>query len=100
MTTPAVILLHPDDNVLVCCRQVVQGESAAYVGGSVEVRADVALGHKIARVALRPGDLVRRYGMPIGSATQPIAAGDWVHLHNMKSNYIDAHTRAQSTEHS
>jgi len=100
MTTPAVILLHPDDNVLVCCRPVKQGEQAAFVGGVVEVRADVALGHKIARVALHPGDQILRYGMPIGSATQPIAAGEWVHLHNMKSNYIDAHTRAQSTEHS
>ena len=100
MTTPAVILLHPDDNVLVCCRQVAKGEQAAFVGGSVEARADVALAHKIARVALRPGDQIVRYGMPIGSATQPIAAGEWVHLHNMKSNYIDAHTRAQATEHS
>jgi hypothetical protein len=26
--------------------------------------------------------------MPIGSATRPIAAGAWVHTHNLASDYI------------
>ena len=30
----------------------------------------------------------------IGAATADIEAGDWVHLHNMKSNYISSHTRS------
>ena len=96
MTAPAVILLHPDDNVLVCCRQVTTGEYVAYEGGMVQVRADVALGHKLARSPLLAGDQIRKYGMSIGTATQAIASGDWVHLHNMKSNYIEAHTRASA----
>jgi hypothetical protein len=32
--------------------------------------------------------------MPIGSATADIERGDWVHLHNMQSNYFSTHTRA------
>jgi hypothetical protein len=35
---------------------------------------------------LAEGDNV--FGMPIGSATRPIAAGAWVHTHNLVSDYI------------
>ena len=28
-----------------------------------------------------------KYGVPIGTATVNIAAGSWVHLHCMRSNY-------------
>jgi (2R)-sulfolactate sulfo-lyase subunit alpha len=34
-----------------------------------------------------------KYGMSIGSSTLEIQPGDWVHLHNMKSDYIPSHTR-------
>jgi hypothetical protein len=36
--------------------------------------------------------------MPIGSATRDIAVGEHVHLHNMKSDYID--TVGQLARHS
>ena len=91
MTT--LILLHPDDNVLVCCRDVRAGESVATDDGAVTVASDVELGHKLARVALQPGDKVVKYGTGIGSMTEAAAPGEWVHMHNMKSDYISAHTR-------
>lgn len=47
----------------------------------------LGLGHKIARTAIAQGESVIKYGAPIGRATQPIAAGDHVHLHNLKSGY-------------
>ena len=39
----------------------------------------VPQGHKLALVDLAEGDAVLRYGVPIGYALQPIAAGRWVH---------------------
>ena len=48
----------------------------------------VRLGHKIASVALSPGSKVIKYGACIGRATKPIAAGAWVHLHNLASDYL------------
>src|SRR5262249_10683209 len=36
-------------------------------------------GHKVALVDLAAGDAVRRYGVVIGRASKPIAAGSWVH---------------------
>lgn len=40
-------------------------------------------GHKIARHALKQGQVVRKYGQVIGVAAVDIAEGDWVHVHNL-----------------
>ena len=96
---PAVILLHPDDNVVVCRRTVTAGEHVV-IEGMVDfvAAAGVEIGHKLARWALPSGARVIKYGAPIGSTTAPVSAGEWVHLHNMKSDYISAHTRAATGE--
>ena len=39
----------------------------------------VPQGHKVALVAIAQGAPVLRYGIPIGHALKPIAAGSWVH---------------------
>lgn len=92
---PPAILLHPDDNVLVCCRAVRAGERIPISEHEeIHVLHDIDLGHKLARRALLAGEKVIKYGAPIGSMTAAVAAGGWIHLHNMKSDYISAHTRA------
>jgi hypothetical protein len=91
----AAILLHPDDNVLVCCRAVRAGEQFRVNENEViHVLQDTDLGHKLARRALMAGEKVIKYGAPIGSMTAAVSAGGWIHLYNMKSDYISAHTRA------
>jgi len=90
-----VILLNPDDNVVVCCRALRAGERFL-IGPDEEIHVlqDTELGHKLARRALSISEKVVKYGAPIGSMTAAVPAGGWVHLHNMKSDYISAHTRA------
>ncbi|AUN32558.1 UxaA family hydrolase [Niveispirillum cyanobacteriorum] len=90
---PAVILLHGDDNVVVCCRTVEAGEHIRVEGVDIIAEQRVALGHKLARRDLCTGDKVIKYGASIGSMTADIKAGGWVHMHNMKSDYIGAHMR-------
>lgn len=92
-TAAAVLVLSPEDNVVVCRRDVRAGEKLIIEGDVVVARSDVALGHKIARRLIRPGTPVVKYGMSIGSSTAEIQPGEWVHLHNMKSDYIPSHTR-------
>jgi len=58
----------------------------------VNVPARLTLGHKLAARAIRAGEKILKYRVPIGSATQDIAAGEHVHLHNMKSDYIQTFT--------
>ncbi len=50
------------------------------------VEIDLTDGHKYARQDLREGDLIIKYGNPIGHATAPIRKGEHVHTHNMKTN--------------
>lgn len=87
------ILLHERDNILVCARKGSVGEAAIIDGRSFLLTSDIELGHKIARVPLEEGDKVFRYGIAIGSMASPAKAGDHIHSHNLKSDYIAAHGR-------
>lgn len=89
----SLILLHPDDNVLVLSAPVRAGQVLTIDGRPARADAEVGVGHKLARHDLAIGDKVLKYGAPIGSITAPVAAGGHVHLHNMKSDYIASHTR-------
>ena len=89
----AVLVLNPEDNVVVCRRDVHAGEQIIIDGEVLTVHSDVALGHKIARRTIHRGAAVVKYGMSIGSSTAEIEPGNWVHVHNMKSDYIPSHTR-------
>ena len=94
MSVPnAFILLHPDDNVLVCGAHAFTGDSVTIDDTSVRLSQDIDVGHKIARRDLVPGDKVVKYGAPIGSMTAAAPRGGHVHMHNMQSDYIKSHTR-------
>lgn len=97
-TLPALLLLHPEDNVLVARRSVASNERIAFDGHEIRIPSAIPLGHKVARYALAPGTPVVKYGAPIGSATRHVQPGEHVHLHNMKSDYMPTHTRADSIE--
>lgn len=82
------IRLSAEDNVATLLRAVAKGERVQ-VGGAaaaeVVAAQDIALCHKIALVALAPSDRIFKYGEPIGEATQAIAVGAHVHIHNLRS---------------
>lgn len=52
---------------------------------TVTVRETIPLGHKVALFDVAQGRDVIEYGERIGRATQAIAAGAHVHVHNIKS---------------
>lgn len=93
-----LILLHPDDNVLICVSPIEAGDMLLIGGGIVPAREGITVGHKLARGPLSAGDKVIKYGAPIGSMTAAAQPGDWVHMHNMKSDYISSHTRTALEE--
>jgi (2R)-sulfolactate sulfo-lyase subunit alpha len=90
---PPLLLLHPEDNIFVARRSLNADEAVIVDDHVVKIATPIPLGHKVARFALAPGTRIVKYGASIGSATQPIQAGDHVHLHNMKSDYLASHTR-------
>ncbi|MDD6966041.1 MAG: altronate dehydratase family protein [Firmicutes bacterium] len=78
----AFIHIHPGDNVAVALKPIPAGTQFE----GVTAKADIPQGHKMALADLAPDDQIVKYGFPIGHAVQPIAAGEWVHTHNMKTN--------------
>jgi altronate hydrolase len=77
------ILLNPADDVMIAKANIPAGTIIEDNGTRVEVCQDIRAGHKIARRPAGPGAPVRRYGQIIGFATQDIAVGDHVHVHNL-----------------
>jgi len=79
--TSPVIRIHAADNVVIARQQLLGGTAIAAEG--ISVQGLVPPGHKLAIRALAVGEPVLRYGQVIGHATQPIAAGQHVHTHNL-----------------
>jgi hypothetical protein len=90
---PPLLLLHPDDNIVVARRDIAAGERVELDGESFTIPAAVELGHKLARRALPAQTRVLKYGAPIGSMKTAAARGEHVHLHNLRSDYIPSTTR-------
>jgi hypothetical protein len=88
---PRLLLLSPADNVVVAREPLPAGTVLTLAGQAIRLAAGLDRGHKLACRAIGPGDKVMKYGAPIGSATQAIATGEHVHLHNIKSDYTASH---------
>jgi hypothetical protein len=92
--------IHREDNVATLLADSCIGPVTVLGEASSEIfaREAIAATHKIAISKILAGGQVIKYGWPIGRATQPIEIGDWVHLHNLASNYdersgtLDLHT--------
>lgn len=82
-----LLLLDTADNVLVATARIRAGEGIMVDGAQIILPADLLIGHKIARQPIAAGAKIVKYGSPIGSATEGIAAGAHVHVHNVKSDY-------------
>lgn len=92
MNSPGLLRIDPADNVLVATRTLVAGECISTGGSPLVVAAGVGIGHKIAACAIAAGERIIKHRAPIGSATRDISAGEHVHLHNMKSDYLPTYT--------
>jgi len=81
--TPLALRVHDDDDVAVALRAIDAGERITVGSITVTTTEAIGAGHKIALRAMAPDDTVHKYGLPIGRVTQAIAAGAWVHSHNL-----------------
>jgi altronate hydrolase len=81
----AVLQLHPSDPVALARLELEPGTELEGPERRVTVRDTVPHGHKLALTDIAAGEQVRKYGQPIGIATQAIAAGEHVHEHNLSS---------------
>ncbi len=82
MSDPSIIRIHPADDVVIARQQLVGGTVLASEG--VTVIGLVPPGHKIAVRPIAAGAPGRGCHQIIGTAKQPIAAGQHVHSHNLE----------------
>jgi altronate hydrolase len=75
------IRLNDDDNVVIARTRLAAGQTISEEG--VTLTEPIKAGHKIAVCHIAAGEPVRRYGQVIGFASQAIAAGEFVHGHNL-----------------
>ena len=77
-----------EDNVAVALEDLEAGDTIAVRKGgsatSIIVKEPVPFGHKFALEGIEAGADVTKYGGFIGKATKAIAAGEHVHVHNIK----------------
>lgn len=103
MQSPAsAFQVHASDNVATLLGEAAAGAPLAIVGPAqpprLTAREAIAMGHKVAIAAIPEGAPVIKYSINIGIATRPIAPGEWVHLHNCRSQldersgHFDVHT--------
>ena len=89
----SVIQIHPDDNVCVATRPLTAGTEIVCGTARFTLSAACPLGAKLALVALTAGDKVIKFGEPIGSLTADVQVGDYIHTHNLESDYLHTYER-------
>lgn len=78
------IRVHPKDNVAVVAVDVQVGDVVRLADGTEVVAVEaIPRGSKVALGRIARGEPAIRYGEEIGRAAEEIAAGGYVHTHNL-----------------
>ena len=80
-----VLVISASDNVATALQPLKAGQALTVASRQILVAGPIPSGHKVALVDIAEGAPVIKYGSPIGTATQSIAAGAHVHTHNLSS---------------
>lgn len=83
------IKIHPDDKVAVALCPLEAGTVISVNNMEITLPEDIPQGHKFALQNLEAGEPVIKYGYPIGITKEPVRAGAWIHIHNMKTGLGD-----------
>jgi altronate hydrolase len=83
---PKHLRISARDNVAVALETLAAGAEHELSGIRISPRVEIPRGHKVALNPVAAGENIIKFGQPIGHATVDIAAGDWVHVHNIRTN--------------
>ncbi len=93
-----LLRIAEEDNVYVLLRSLNAGARLQLGEQTITCETSLEMGHKIAARNIAAGEKIVKYGAPIGSATRDIRAGEHVHLHNIKSDYIPTYVLNSETD--
>jgi len=84
------IIMNPDDNCATSLTEIHKNEILELNGSkTIRITQEIPMGHKFALININKGDLIKKYGQIIGITTEDIKVGDWIHVHNIKSHYLE-----------
>jgi altronate hydrolase len=81
---PTVLQLDPRDNVLIALSDLPSGSAVEFAGKTYVLASNVPAKHKFATVNLAHDDDVIMYGVVVGRAVKPIAAGELLTTGNIQ----------------
>ena len=84
-----LIRLAEEDNVAVAAANIPAGADLEVEGVTLSALDPIPFAHKIALRPIGAGERVIKYGVPIGRATVATPAGRHVHVHNIRSDYVN-----------
>jgi altronate hydrolase len=84
-TGARVVRIHPHDDVAVAVDLLSPGSEVRVNGATIVTVDEIPPGHKLALRDFGAGEVVRKYGFPIGQTTVPVARGAWIHEHNLRT---------------
>ena len=89
------ILLNVADDVATAIAELPAQETVSVSlddrSAEVVLLEDIQFGHKFALRDITQGEPILKYGLPIGNALSDIRAGEWVHVHNCRSEHFGFH---------
>ena len=84
------IKINENDNVIVALNTIPERTEISLEDGTrVTSNMEIPAGHKMAIADIEEGAEVIKYGYRIGFTKEAVTAGDWIHVHNLKTGLGD-----------
>lgn len=85
---PKLLRLHSQDNIVVATAPIKAQTVVRLDRVKLQIVSNVPLAGKVATRPIAEGEKIIKFGQPIGHATRNIEPGEWVHTHNLQSDYL------------
>lgn len=80
------IVVSPEDTVAVALEPLKKDDVIDIANEKVTLSVDVPYGHKLALKDIAENEDILKYGEVIGKSSKSIEKGEWIHVHNLKSD--------------
>lgn len=95
---PNILLVHPDDDMIVALRDHPAGAKVHLGGESLTLRGPVEAKHKFARRTAKRGEKLKMYGIVVAEAVRDIDQGDPLTTSNVKHATGEVETSGAARE--
>ncbi|HOA50741.1 MAG: UxaA family hydrolase [Thermogutta sp.] len=85
---PKLLRLHPRDNIAIATAPIKAETVLKLDRVKIQIISNVPMAGKVATRPIAEGEKIIKFGQPIGHATRNIEPGEWVHTHNLASDYL------------